>query len=298
MNYCSVVIPTYNRLPYLKKCISSILESDFANYEIIVVNDGSSDGTREYLDGLSKDKIRVFHHEQNTGVSQARNTGIRLAKHDLVAFTDDDCLVSKEWITNLINSFTDSKTGFAIGQTFYVQKDYRGYFPERLVSNLNAKWPMGCNIAFRKGVFQKIGFWDGNFDKYSNEDTEIALRAIKAGFTLIRCPDAIVRHQAINWTVRSLLRSARNASVWVPLKKKYPDNFLTFGPPIKYKAIINPEDYLYLLILPVFIPLLLLRYLMHGKRDFQIFFAKWPIYLFLRRYYIWKETILNKVVMF
>lgn len=295
-NKCSIVVCTFNRLDYLKKCLASLLELDFPEYEIIIVNDGSTDGTKYFLDSLNNKKIKIVHRECNQGPSEARNTGIKNARHDIIAFTDDDCAVDRNWLTELIKGFTSEQIGFVIGQVFYISKNYKGYFPERLVSNLYARWPMGCNIAYHKNVFKTCGNFDTFYSKYTNEDSEMAIRAISKNFAFNRSLNAIVYHQATDWTVKSLLKSARNASVWPVLKKKYRNHYLCFGPPIKWGLFVNMEDYLYMLTSPIFIPLLFIRYVAHGKKNLKIFFTKWPIYLFLRRFYIYKEAIQNKVL--
>lgn len=295
---CSVVICTYNRLEYLKKCIASLLKLNFSEHEIIIVNDGSTDGTKTYLESLQNSRIKTVHHETNKGLSLSRNTGIKNASGDIIAFTDDDCEVDQNWLTELMKGFTDENVGLVSGQVYYINKNYQGYFPERLISNPNAKWPMGANVAYQKKVFETCGDFDNFYFEYNNEDSEMAIRAVSQGFLFRRCPDAIVYHQAMDWTVASLLRSAKNASVWPLLKKKYPNHYLFFGPPIKKGLIVNAEDYLYILTAPIFIPLLFIRYLLHGKRNVKIFFTKWPLYLFLRRFYIYKSAILNKVLLF
>ncbi len=291
------MVCTFNRLNYLKKCLDSLLKIDFDDYEIIVVNDGSTDGTKIFLDGLISDKIRVIH-QNNQGLSAARNSGIKKANYDIIVFTDDDCEVDTEWLTELAKVFADDKVSFVMGQTFYVSKGYNGYFPERMVSNSGAKWPMGCNVAYRKQVFDVCGDFDDFFFRYNNEDSEMAIRAVSKDFSFARAPKAVVYHQPVNWTVGPLLKSAKNASVWPLLKKKYPNHYLMFGPPIKFGLIVNIKDYFYLLTLPLFLPFLFVRYVMHGKRDFKIFFIKWPICLILRRYYIYKEAVKSRVVMF
>ena len=101
----SVVVSTFNRVAYLKKCIAALLKLNFENFEIIIVNDGSTDSTKEYLDGLYNIKIRVVHHEKNFGLGQARNSGIKLSKYEIIAFTDDDCVVDKDWIKGLLKGF-------------------------------------------------------------------------------------------------------------------------------------------------------------------------------------------------
>jgi hypothetical protein len=118
------------------------------------------------------------------------------------------------------------------------------------------------------------------------------------GFGYARASNAIIIHESANWNVQSLWRSARNGAVWPKLKKLYPKHYLHFRPKILWGLVVLPWDYFFILTLPVCVPILLVRYVVHGKRDFKIFFAKWPILLFLRRYYIWKEAVKNKVWMF
>ncbi len=293
----SVVVSTFNRIEYLKQSVDALLKLNFDNFEIIIVNDGSIDGTGRYLDSFKNSKIRIIHHDANLGLSAARNSGIRAAKYEIVAFTDDDCMVDENWLTKIVEGFSSDNIGFVIGQVFYVKKDYKGYFPERLVRNIGAKWPMGANIAYQKKVFDKIGYFEDYFFKYGNEDSEMAVRVITNGYKFVRALDALVFHQAMDWNVKSLLKSAKNASVWPILKKKYPQHYLVFGPPVKYGIFIEFKDYLYIFTLPILIPVLLARYLINKKNNLKLFFAKWPVYLFLRRYYIYKEAIRNKVLM-
>ncbi len=222
---------------------------------------------------------------------------MKAARYKVIAFTGDDCVVDSDWLKGLIKGFSDEKIGFVIGRVFYRKKGFRGYFPERLVSNISARWPMTCNIAFRKEVFEAVGGFKKFFSEYTNEDTEMALRALEGKFLFKRSFSAIVFHQADNWTVESLWRSAKNASVWSVLKKEYSEIYLTFGPPVTLGIFVNIEDYFFILALPLLVPFLLIRYIYHGQKDFRIFFAKWPVYLFLRRFYIYKEAFRHKVFM-
>ena len=88
INKCSIVVCTFNRLNYLKKCLNSLLEIDFPEYEIIIVNDGSKDGTEKFLNSLNNKKIKVIHHKYNKGLSAARNTGIKNSQYEIISFTD------------------------------------------------------------------------------------------------------------------------------------------------------------------------------------------------------------------
>src|ERR1019366_7503629 len=86
----SIIIPTYNRLDYLKQALRSVWAQTFTDYEIIVVDDGSNDGTREYLNGLWS-KLRILS-QPNSGPGAARNVGIREAQGEYIALVDSDDL--------------------------------------------------------------------------------------------------------------------------------------------------------------------------------------------------------------
>jgi glycosyltransferase involved in cell wall biosynthesis len=293
----SVVISTFNRSDLLKNCINSLLEQSLKDYEIIIVNDASTDETKNYLESFNHPKIKVIQNEKNIGLSSSRNIGIGKAKYDLIAFTDDDCIADKNWLRVIWESFKTEAFAFASGQTFLVSREFKGYFPERVVTNIDAKWPKGNNLIYRKTVFEQAGYFDPSMDYYSNDDTEMAIRAVSNNFRFQSLSKAVVYHQKTKWTKQSLLKSARNPSVWVMLKKRFPNHYLFFNPPVKFRIFIHGEDYLYILLMPVLLPILLIRFILHGQRDFVLFFTKWPWYPFLRRFYVFREVLRNKIFM-
>ena len=106
----SVVICTYNRANQVGRAIDSVLAQTFADYELLVVNDGSGDDTAAVLDAYDHPRMRVIHRE-NGGLSAARNSGISAARGRFVAFLDDDDTVSPRWLDGLAAGVGDS-TGF------------------------------------------------------------------------------------------------------------------------------------------------------------------------------------------
>jgi len=294
----SIVVSTFNRCQSLERCLASLLALNYSEFEIIVVDDGSTDETAFFLKSLKDTRIRVVRLARNSGLSHARNTGVLAARYEVVAFVDDDCVVDKDWLKYLSEKIFQGGAGLVSGQTFYQSRDYKGYFPERIVQNIDARWPMGCNLAYRKTVFSAVGGFSNYFYKFNNEDTEMAIKALAGGFTWLRAPGAVVYHQQTNWTISKLWKSARNAAVWPALKKQYPRHFRLLKPRLLAGVVVEPVDYLFILFFPIILPVLLLRYLAHGKRDLKIFFAKWPVYFILRRYYIYREAIKNRVLIF
>lgn len=293
----SLIIPTYNRLKYLKACLESVKSLDFNNFEVIIINDASTDGTKDYLNSLKDPLIKVIHQSVNAGQAVARNQGAKMAKYDLIAFTDDDCLVDPPWLNELGKGFIDPTVGFVFGATYYISRNYRGYFPERIVTNQNGRWPGSGNLAYRKEIFQKLGGFKPYFLKYNNEDSELAIRAVSQGVKYFQTPAAYVYHQKQFWNVKTLLNSSRNQAVWPVMKKMYPRHYQTFKPPILGGFLVSPQEYLYIIFFPIFVCILLIRYLLHGQRSLLIFFTKWPVWLILKRLYIYNEALKNRVFM-
>lgn len=96
----SIIIPVYNTKKYLRECVQSIVRQTFTDYEIILIDDGSTDGSSELCDELSGDKIRVFH-VKNQGVANARNIGIDAASGEYIWFVDSDDTIIDSSLTIL-----------------------------------------------------------------------------------------------------------------------------------------------------------------------------------------------------
>ena len=92
----SIIVPTYNRENVIERALRSILRQTYSAYEVIVVDDGSTDGTESVVTGLQDARIRYIALQENQGVAHARNVGIQEAKYDYVAFLDSD----DEWLPN------------------------------------------------------------------------------------------------------------------------------------------------------------------------------------------------------
>jgi GT2 family glycosyltransferase len=283
----------------LKDCLNSIKAQSLSNFELIVVDDASTDGTADYLKSIKDRRLRVVSHKQNKNIAYARNSGIKAAKTGIIVFIDDDCVASKDWLKILLSGFTNKNIGFVIGSVIYNHKGYKGSFPERLIHNMGAKNPGGANIAYKKKVFEKAGMFDvKNFPDY-HEDKEMGIRAIKNGFKFERRAEAIVYHQKTYWTAKSLIRSSKAVSAWPRMKKKHPNHYQIFETPfIKKGALIHPEDYLLILASPILVPILFVRFVKNGNRNYSVFFAKWPLFFILRRYYILSQAIKQRVLMF
>ena len=102
-NLCSIIVPIYNVEPFISKCIKSILNQDYKELEIILVDDGSTDGSSKVVDEYALLDSRIISvHKENEGVSEARNTGVRMAKGEYIMFVDGDDYVEPNYVSSFV----------------------------------------------------------------------------------------------------------------------------------------------------------------------------------------------------
>ncbi len=203
----SVVVPTYNRKEGIKKCIMSLFKQDYPVYEVIVVDDGSTDGTQEMLEQLKKQyKFRYFR-QRNKGPAAARNLGVKKAKGDLIAFTDDDCILYKDWLSELKKKLINKKIVLVGGASTLTRDDslickwqiaQKKKHGERFESN---------NFLILKKAFEEVRGFDTNFAYPGSEDAEMLLRLRLKGYSFERNPKALISHHH-RTTFKALLKKA------------------------------------------------------------------------------------------
>ena len=112
----SIIVPVYNAENYLRRCIDSILEQTYTNFELLLINDGSTDGSAKILEEVkeSDSRIRVVH-KKNEGVSATRNLGLKLVTGDYITFIDSDDFVDKLYLEVLYKSLTENDADIASG---------------------------------------------------------------------------------------------------------------------------------------------------------------------------------------
>ena len=114
----SVIIPTYNRAGQLKDCLDSLFNQTYKNFEIIVIDDGSTDCTEDLVRDLQKEhKNLKYLKQKNKGPAGARNLGIKKARGKIIVFCDDDCTADKEWIKNIAEAYKNTCYNIIGGRT-------------------------------------------------------------------------------------------------------------------------------------------------------------------------------------
>lgn len=110
LGLCSIIIPVYNVEDYLEECLQSILEQTYKNYEVILIDDGSKDRSKEICDQYSKryGNIKVIH-EKNAGVSCARNLGLEKSKGKYISFIDPDDIIEKNFLEDMLQTLCENR---------------------------------------------------------------------------------------------------------------------------------------------------------------------------------------------
>ena len=196
----SIIIPAYNAEKTIGQCLKALLKQSYPadSYEVIVVDDGSTDKTGSIAQGFAIRYIR----QENQGPAVARNKGVQEAKGDIILFTDSDCMPDVHWVKEMVKSFdvpevVAVKGVYKTNQKSIVARFAQIEFEERyeMLKKVNSIDMIDTYSAgFRREIFLKIGGFDASFPSANNEDTELSYRMSKSGYKMVFNPDAIVYH--------------------------------------------------------------------------------------------------------
>ncbi len=246
----SVLIPAWNEEVGILQTVYSVLENTYRRVEIIVINDGSTDGThkkmlrfiREYAKLTDKNKIPVIYKsKKNGGKSRALNYGLKYATGDIVITIDSDSVVDQEAIVNIVKHFRDKKVMCVAGNVkignrskvigLVQQLEYLyGFYFKKADSIMNAIYIVGgAAAAYRRKVFTQLGTFD---EEIITEDIEMSTRIQNAGLKIGYAPDAIVYtegptdlnglfKQRLRWKYGRLLTFAKYRQLFFSLQKRH-----------------------------------------------------------------------------
>ncbi|HEX3047071.1 MAG TPA: glycosyltransferase family 2 protein [Bacillota bacterium] len=210
MSLCSIIILTYNALEYTRLCYESIQRFTNLPYELVFVDNGSTDGTREFLRRLRSGNRIVIENPSNVGFARGCNQGARAAGGDLLLFLNNDTVVTKNWLTNLtaclhsdpriaaVGPVSNVAAGAEIRTTYknltemqvfachYNRLNHKKWRPVRTAS--------GFCLMVKKAVFDVLNGFDEQFETGFFEDTDLTLRMTQRGYRVMVAGDTFVHH--------------------------------------------------------------------------------------------------------
>ncbi|MBZ9578028.1 glycosyltransferase [Patescibacteria group bacterium] len=226
----SIVIPTYNAEKTLKQCLNSILNQTYKNYEIIVVDNNSTDKTEKIIKELQRKNKKIkYLFEKRKGRGAARNTGEKKARGKIILMTDSDCIVPKNWVSEMVKAIKeyDAVQGFeqAVSDNFWsrcYQMDSKKKYEKESMKN-----PIGKidtkNFAIKKEVLKKIGFTSRKY--ISGNDTDLSIKLAKNNCKVRFMKNIKVKHSHVD-SLKKIFKKRVHHAKWTSIISRDHKKFL------------------------------------------------------------------------
>jgi len=241
-NLVSIIIPCFNAVEYTKQCIDSVLKHTNINYELILINNGSSDGTKKYFNNLNKQlkpkgklkNITILQFKENLGVSKSLNLGISKSIGKYVCYLNNDVIVTTDWLKKMVKVAKSDKQIGAVGTLFNAFENKK--FIQQVEKNKNlidiisrtlsikncgkvkkAKTIHGLCMFIKKNVFKNVGLFNEKIYPCFGEDIEFCKRLKQYGYKLVDAKDVYIFHYW-NKSVRSKQFNKQNKSIEIVMQ--------------------------------------------------------------------------------
>lgn len=244
----SVIVLAWNGLQYLPACLDALVAQDYADFETIVVDNGSTDGSADFV-AEHYPQVRLIRNEHNLGFAAGNNVGLRAATGDVLVMLNQDTVVQPGWLAALVGALEDEAVGVAGCKILYPDGETIQHaggwieWPLGLAHHYGqgeqdtGQWSVhraveyvtGAAMAFRRDVLERVGFLDEEFWPGYFEDADFCLRVRKAGYEIWYTPEAILTHvESASHTSQVFMWQAHHRGrMRFLLKHTPPDQFLT-----------------------------------------------------------------------
>jgi len=277
----SVIVIVKNEAKFINCLLEALTQQTYQGFEIIIVDNASSDGTKEIIHSSRDNRIKYLHEPSQCGLASLRNLGIQRAAGDYIFFTDGDCVPARNWLEQGLKVLETGEYVGVEGMTFYESQS------EVTVSDYNthqfmAGQFMSCNIAYRRDILEKVNCFDPVF-KYGHEDRDLAYRVLQLG-KIYFSSHMLVSHQKKRLTAKALFNRAKWSENAVDFIKRHKTH-----PGLK-KRVLYPQR-----LIIIFCPFILIFSVSYRTLyDLRLGFFKYISYIY-ERILIWKAAARNKI---
>jgi glycosyltransferase involved in cell wall biosynthesis len=224
--FVSVVIPTYNRRQMLEKCLLTLFKQTYPNksYEILVIDNGFIDGSKELIEELRNISPVSLKYiiQKKKGAANARNMGILEARGEIIAFTDDDCIVDKGWLENLVSFFKDSEIIGVQGKVMMIGEKTPFI---NIVENFHGNGYITANIAYKKDALLEVNMF--NEELLYCEDEDLAYRILKMKGEINFSEKALVMHPTFELNIKQYFKKKTlNLKYTMQLYRLHPEHYI------------------------------------------------------------------------
>ena len=228
MKRISVVVPTYRRAQSLPALVAAFEAQTVPaeDFEVIVADDASPDETAAVLEDLAaraRITVRIVHNERNGGPASARNLGWRAATAPIVAFTDDDCLPSPQWLESGLGAFGSDTVGIVQGRTLPDPAARDDAWAKTLRIERFSNLYESCNIFYAREILEAVGGFDESIRVPFGEDTALGWEARRRGAQTAFTPDAIIYHSVTHPGARYWWKYAMMHRNFPMLVRRFPE---------------------------------------------------------------------------
>lgn len=226
----SIIVVNWNGRNYLGECLDSLRNQTFVDFEVILVDNGSTDGSIEYLQSHFLGFVRVLRNGKNLGFARGNNQGIKIANGKYIVLLNNDAKADRHWAEELVKAAEEDRRAGMLASKIYLQGgqkiiDNVGHLIYRDGLNRGrgrlevdhgqfdqkeeVLFPSGCAALYRREMLEEIGLFDEDFFAYG-DDTDLGLKGRLAGWKCIYVPGAVVFH-----------RYSQSSGAYSPMKAFY-----------------------------------------------------------------------------
>jgi len=220
----SIVISCYNKSDTIGDCVKSVLRQKVESFEVIVVDDGSTDGSLRIVETLgSHGALRILNQE-HTGISATKNRGVEASIADILLFIDGDCVLEDGSLTELARSFAEEPVDCVGGEVRATNSfNLIAKAVEYMQNEVERKWPFGANVAYTRSALETVGLFDERMK--TGEDAELYVRAMKLGFKSVINRRIIARTKNPDTLAGFLRQRIKWGRGFCQLTEKHPETF-------------------------------------------------------------------------